>query len=183
MDMTENSLKNIFFRISLIAYVSLYSLNLVADSCASVGNGPEEFILEDGTRIGALESVERARCRALTDRTKNNGKPLTIQQPEMARGELLRPYKPDTLFGNLERSSVNRIVDCMIASADIKVCMCLSDTLPAYLSYSQYLGLLYASRSISAQNLGVDETELRQLTGAAWAARDQCLVTPPDRTR
>lgn len=54
-------------------------------------------------------------------------------------------------------------------SAAITICMCLSETLPVYLSYVKYLGLLYASNSIPAQDLGVNEAEFRKLTGVAWS--------------
>ena len=55
------------------------------------------------------------------------------------------------------------------SSADITICMCMSETLPVYLSYVKCLGLLDASNSIPAQDLGVNEAGLRKLTGVAWS--------------
>jgi hypothetical protein len=159
----------------VIAHTFFLPNTVYAAVCDSFASEVEVPKLPDGWKLDT-RSVKQAECEALTDKSKNDGKPLTIQNLETVRDQLLAAHRPDTLWGNLRRFTINRKVDCMIATADIKNCFCIDEKLPMALNYQQYLNLLYSSTAASPESIGVDEKNFRKLIGAAWAVREQCIA-------
>jgi len=115
-------------------------------------------------------------CRALTDKARNAGKPLTLMQLEEVRTQLTKPHKKGTIWGKFSSAVVSRKVDCMILIGDIKTCHCLSENLPVFTSFSQYVLILTEPSALDAASLGITQTEFLKLNGVLWSVRDQCVT-------
>lgn len=123
-----------------------------------------------------LEDIKVSDCKALTDNHVDDGKPLSIQQLENKRESMLERYKPETLYGNLRSAAVNFQVDCMIATANIAYCQCVTDRRAWWMSFALYLDVITSASTVSAKSLEIDEGEFRKLIGVTWSTRDICLV-------
>lgn len=121
-------------------------------------------------------SVEQVECRALTDKTKNQGRPLTLRQLDQARSSLVENEDSETLWGKARIDAINKKVDCMISTGDIKICTCLSEDLPFWMSYLDYITLITAAPDINASRYGLSDAEFSKLSGLVWGVRDQCIA-------
>lgn len=124
----------------------------------------------------ALEDIKVSDCKALTTNNVDDGKPLSIQQLEDKRDSMLKSFKPETLYGNLRAATVNFQVDCMIATADIAYCQCVTDRRPWSMSFALYVDVITSASTVSAKSLEMSEDEFRKLIGVTWSTRDICLV-------
>ena len=89
-----------------------------------------------------FETQERNQCKALTNESINQGRPLTIHQLEEARSELSKNFQRDSIWGLSQLGTLDRKVDCMIVNGNMRICHCLASNLPVILSFS---GLVYFS--------------------------------------
>jgi hypothetical protein len=140
-----------------------------ADECA--------FLPKEDPEYAAFStSVDLLKCRELTDKTRNGGKPLTLQQLEEARTKLSDGYRSDTLWGALQIAGINKRVDCMIAIGDYRTCHCLGERLPVRVSFVDYLRVVTSAPGVGAAQFGVSQAEFSKLTGILWSVRDQCIA-------
>jgi hypothetical protein len=144
-----------------------------ADECAFLQKGKTH---PDFADLGEPEHVDLGQCRELTDKTRNGGKPLTLQQLEEARSKLTRPYHSKTFWGLLQKSGLDKSVDCMIALGDFKTCHCLKERLPVGVSFVDYLRVVTSAPGVGAAQFEISQTEFSKLSGILWSARDQCIV-------
>ena len=127
------------------------------------------------------DSLTWRECRDLTDTSRNQGNPLTVRQLEQVRVEYARDpnYSPDTLWSVINRDTMQRKTDCMIASGDIKMCTCLASELPVALafsiSYLQYVLLITSPRSSDLSHLNWKPYELERLYVDVRSVRDMCV--------
>lgn len=119
---------------------------------------------------------EVVKCKALTDNLDAPGKPLTVAQLERARGELLAKFDPETIWGQLQRHSVDRLVDCLVVNGNFRTCRCITSEIPVMLSYIEYSAIVTSTPGLGASQLGLSESDFAKLVGITWSARDQCVV-------
>lgn len=144
-----------------------------ADECAFLPKGTVNPFFPD---LGEPEHVDMSECRELTDKTRNSGKPLTLHQLEQARSKLTKPYHSKTVMGLLQKSGLDKRVDCMIALGHFATCHCLSERLPLRVSFVDYLRVVTSAPGVGATQLGISQTEFSKLSGILWSARDQCIA-------
>ncbi len=152
----------------------LFSPNTFGNVCAAIADP-----LPEGTPPSLMAltvSSEQLECEALTDKSVNRGKALTIHQLERVRARLLSNYRDDTLWGVFRRHTINRKVDCMATLGDILICSCLNKRLPTILPFVAYVDLLTASSRTSAQSLGIPESEFSTLVRSTEESRDACAI-------
>lgn len=132
----------------------------------------QEWLNETSTPVSVVE------CRSLTDKARNQGKPLTVRQLEQVRADYARDrnYSPDTIWTAISRASMMKKVDCMIASSDIKMCTCLAEALPVDLSYLQYVILVTVPKQSDVSQIDWKPFDLDRLFVDVRSVRDMCVA-------
>lgn len=151
----------------LIGIIS--SAHTFADDCDFLPRPAPEWL------AALSDSVERIECKALTDKKVNQGRPLTIYQLELAREKLSENYQDRTLWNLGMQGPLNKKVDCMIATGDIKTCHCISSYLPALMPYSHYISIVTSTGLLKAEDYNLSESDFSKLTGMIWSIRDRCI--------
>ncbi|WP_086123362.1 hypothetical protein [Hydrogenophaga sp. IBVHS1] len=157
--------------LALLLLCLLASPSARADECA--------FLPKGDPKIADLaDSVDYLECRALTDKTRNEGKPLTVHQLEQIRMEFEsdKTYK-DTIWMRLRLATLNKKIDCMIASGRIEECHCLAERLPVQVAFVDYLRIITSAPGLDSAQFGLSQTDFSRLSGMVWSVRDQCLAT------
>lgn len=124
------------------------------------------------------DSLSWRECRDLTDKARNNGKPLTLLQLEQVRAKYARDrdYSLEFVWTSVSASSMQKKVDCMIVSSDIKLCTCLAEELPVSLSYLDYVHIVANPKGSDFSYLKLNPQELSRITGMVWSVRDECIA-------
>jgi hypothetical protein len=143
-----------------------------ANDCSFL-KGPDD----EWSKMG-LKSTDQTICEALTDKNVNQGRPLNILQLEEVRRKISEPYQKDKIFDQVALASIDKKVDCMIATGDYKICHCLSNKLPWMLSYRGYLSIVTSSEDVTAEAFQISQSDFLKLSGIVWTVRDACLTSP-----
>ena len=152
----------------------LFSPNIFGDVCAAIDDPLPEGIPPSLTELTV--SPDQFECEALTDKSVNRGKALTVHQLERVRARLISRYPEDTIWGTFRRITINRKVDCVITLGDISICQCLNKRLPIILPFSAYVDLVTASAKTSAQSLQISEADFSTLLRQVEDSRDACVT-------
>lgn len=125
-----------------------------------------------------FETQERNQCKALTNESINQGRPLTIHQLEEARSELSKNFQRDSIWGLSQLGTLDRKVDCMIVNGNMRICHCLASNLPVILSFSGFVSIVTSEEGLTAAHYGLSESDFAKLSGIAWSVRDRCITNP-----
>jgi len=87
-----------------------------------------------------------------------------------------RNYSLDLVWTSVSAASMQKKVDCMTVSSDIKLCTCLADELPVSLSYLNYVHIVTNPKGSDFSHLQLNPHELSKATGMVWSARDMCIA-------
>jgi len=157
----------------LTLIVILFSLGSVGYAAPPAVCG---FIEDPPEVLDISISVEKLRCEAVTDNPMNTGKPLTTDQLNLARRQLLKPYSQNTLWGAMQINQVNKLVDCMIVDGNVQHCTCLSTSLPVFLTYGEYGQFLLNSSLMEsmAKEQGLNPIDVKTLGEQSQRAREKC---------
>lgn len=123
-----------------------------------------------------IKPLEYNICENLTNKEVNNGGPLNIHQLEQAREKLLKPLNKEKIFDSTVISSINRKVDCMIATGNYNMCHCLGQNLPWVLTYEGYLAIVTSAKGINADAFQLTQSDFAKISGIVWSVRDSCLA-------
>ena len=126
---------------------------------------------------GASMPLEEDWCRKLTDKSKNNGLPLTLRQLEEARQELKVEWDVKTIMGSLQASLIDKLVDCMIAGAHIVSCTCVATKLPMKIDYALYTAITSSKPWVNAELFKITQSDFIKLAGVVWGVRDECFAS------
>lgn len=142
------------------------------DECDFLAQPDNEF-----WKAGA-RPVEWVECRDLTDRARNQGKPLTVRQLEEVRDRYSRDrnYAANKLWPAGKRASMMKKIDCMIATSDFRMCKCLADELPVFLPYASFVLLVTAPKASDLSQLDWKPFELASLYVDVRSVRDMCVA-------
>ena len=121
--------------------------------------------------------LEEDWCRKLTDKSKNNGLPLTLRQLEEARQELKIKWDVKTIMGSLQASLIDKLVDCMIAGAHIVSCTCIATKLPMKIDYTLYTAITSSKPWVNAELFKITQSDFIKLAGVVWGVRDECFAS------
>lgn len=164
-------MKRLLLALVLLNY--LLSSSAQADECAAPLAKPGQ-----GWQPPIEDAPSWRECRDLTDKARNNGKPLTLLQLEEVRSKYARDrnYSIDFVWTSVSAASMQKKVDCMIVSSDIKLCTCLAEELPVSLSYLNYVHIVTAPKESDFSYLKLNPQELSRVTGMVWSVRDMCIA-------
>ena len=141
-----------------------------------VDDGKSKLTKKELLEIDKLSTTAEIRdCVPLTNKRINKGRPLTLQQIEEIRSELLQPHNKHTLFGAAEIATTSKRLDCVAATSNFSSCNCLANKLPIVISYSSYVAIVTSSLQLTPENFGISQTDFMKLVGIVWAARDSCM--------
>jgi hypothetical protein len=113
-------------------------------------------------------------CRELTGNTRSGGKPLTLIQLEEVRRKYIRDT--GTIDEAIESAAREKRIDCMIASGDIKTCMCIAEKLPVVVPYLTYVHIVTSPKVTDFRYLKLSPQDLSRLTGIVRSVRDKCIT-------
>lgn len=147
-------------------------------SCFSVFANECDYLIDHNSEWSkaGIKSLEFSICENLTNKEVNNGKPLNIHQLEQAREKLLEPFNKEKIFDSTVISSINRKVDCMIATGNYYTCHCIGKNLPWALTYGGYLAIVTSAEGINADAFQISQSDFVKLSGIVWSVRDGCIT-------
>lgn len=155
----------------LVVLSLLAPVSALADECAFLQANEPAWLAE------LADSVDLLECRALTDKDRNNGKPLTLHQLEQVRMRFKSDTTYiDTIWMRFRLARLNKKIDCMSAFGDYRTCHCLGESLPVDVSFVGYVMVVTSAPGVGAAQFGVSNAEFSKLTGILWSVRDQCIA-------
>jgi hypothetical protein len=159
----------------------IFALGFLWQVSAALANTDEcDFLAQPDSEFwkAGHRTVEWLECRDLTDKARNQGKPLTVKQLEEVRARYARDpnYSPDKLWNAASRASMMKKVDCMIATSDFRMCKCLADELPVFLPYASFVLLVTAPSASDLSHLDLKPTEVASLYVDVRSVRDTCVT-------
>lgn len=113
-------------------------------------------------------------CRELTGNTRSGGKPLTLMQLEEVRRKYIR--ETGTIDLGIEAAARHKRIDCMIATGDIRTCMCIAEKLPVVVPYLTYVHIVTSPIGTDFRYLKLSPQDLSKVTGIARSVRDMCIA-------
>jgi len=122
-------------------------------------------------------SVKYLECMELTDRRKNQNKPLTAHQLQETRSRLLNDprYSKDTTWGATQSRGIEKQVDCMIVLGNFETCSCYAKKLPLFVSFSEYVFIINRRPEIGPSTYRLDQSKFDDLVNLLSSVRDQCI--------
>ncbi|MBC8267152.1 MAG: hypothetical protein H8E36_00190 [Rhodospirillaceae bacterium] len=149
-------------RILLIALIS------VATHSYGWSSEVDTFIQENAMPAGEYQ------WEMFREVAKNSKRPPTIDQLSKVYKKLNASFNPDTIWGGVMASSLERDVSCMKVTGDEGLCRCLGDELPAYLTFRSYVKIVTGARDLNFS--GFTAVEIKQLIERTIYVREQCVA-------
>ena len=160
-------MKHLLFALALLNY--LPSSLAQSDECgAMAAQAPTSSIFSE------FPDADNSACRELTGNNRNGGKPLTLMQLEERRRKYIRDT--GTIDEAIEAAARDKRIDCMIASGDIKTCMCIAEKLPVDVPYLTYVHIVTSPKGTDFRYLKLSPQDLSKVTGITRSVRDMCIV-------
>lgn len=114
--------------------------------------------------------------RELSGASKNGKHPLTIEQINQLELGRNTTTNEKTIWGMLNNTTHDRNVNCMKAFGNVPFCKCLGETLPAFLSFKDYIAIVTSTMTqVNFADMKVEEKLM--LFNNTINAREQCVTS------
>ncbi len=125
--------------------------------------------------FGELDvSADDYRWNRLSGASKNNNEPLTIEELSKVYKKLMAPVNPKTIWGSLQASTLERDVTCMKATGNERLCRCLGNELPVYLSFRSYVAIVTGEKNLNFSGLTAEE--IKKMIEKIMNVREKCVT-------